>query len=116
MTDRRVAAIEDMGALIDAVDDLLRRLGAARGNYRLAMDTLSTSTPVGEALAGADAAVTRQALTDSLDRFEHHRHASRLSLIAVALDEGSSINTISRTWGISRQLASRYVKEIRNPG
>ena len=41
----------------------------------------------------------------------HQTIADRL--IAAGLEEGMTINGVSKAWGISRQLASRYAKETR---
>jgi len=114
MTDRRDDAIEGVKSLLEAVDDLEEMLDVARGNCRIALASLVEGKPVRDALDDAAASRTRQALTDSLDRFEQFRHNSRLSLIAAGMEEGSTINSIGRTWGISRQLASRLVKETRS--
>ena len=113
MTDRRDDAIEGIRSLLAAVDDLEEALGVARGKCRIALASLLEGKPVGDALDDAAASRSRPDLTDSLDRFEQFRHSSRLSLIAAGMEEGSSINSISRSWGISRQLASRLVKESR---
>jgi len=112
MTDRRDDAIEGIKSLLEAVDDLEKILDVARGNSRIALASLVEGKPVRDALDAASR--TRQALTDSLDRFEQFRHNSRRSLIAAGMEEGSTINSIGRTWGISRQLASRLVKETRS--
>ncbi len=68
------------------------------------------------ALAAAGASETRESTTAMLDDFERDRHTSRMSLIAAGVDEGMSINAISRSWGVSRQLASRYVNQVRGDG
>ncbi len=89
-------------------------LGAARANYLAVSAAIGFGTDVTEALAAGRPAETRHGLTMALDTFEQLRRRSRLALIAVALDQGTSINDISRTWGISRQLASRYAHEARH--
>ena len=52
------------------------------------------------------------ALTDSLARYELLRHRARLSLIAVAVEEGMTVADIADQWRISRQLAARYLRDI----
>ena len=44
-------------------------------------------------------------------RFEAARHRVRLLLVAIEVDEGRSIGEVARSWGVSRQLASRWVQE-----
>ena len=43
--------------------------------------------------------------------FERHRHSTRITLTAAALEEGMTIGQIARAWGFSRQLAARYARE-----
>jgi hypothetical protein len=113
MASLRDEAARDLEVLISAVDELGERLRATRENYTVVQRSLEAGEAIAGALQGVGADETRQALTAVLDDFERVRHVSRLSLIAADLEEGSTINEISRTWGISRQLASRYVKAIR---
>jgi transposase-like protein len=35
----------------------------------------------------------------------------RLLLVAIEVEEGRSIGDVARSWGVSRQLASRWVQE-----
>jgi DNA-directed RNA polymerase sigma subunit (sigma70/sigma32) len=53
----------------------------------------------------------RRELTTMLDEFEACRHEFRLALFAVCLEEGATISEIGRALGVSRQRASRLVKE-----
>jgi hypothetical protein len=112
MTDHRGAAITDLHRLVEVVDEFQVKLQATRAQYRKALLSLEGGDSVESALANADAGRTRQGLTADLDVLERARHASRLSLIGAGVAEGMSINSIGRAWGISRQLASRYVHEV----
>jgi hypothetical protein len=112
MTDHRGAAIDDLHRLMEIVDELQVKLQATRAQYGKALVSLEGGDSVETALASADAGQTRQGLTADLEVLERARHASRLSLIGAGVAEGMSINGISRAWGISRQLASRYVHEV----
>jgi hypothetical protein len=113
MPSLRDEAVRDLEALITAVDQLGACLRSTQGSYTDVKRAVEEGGSVAVALRSAGADETRQAMTAALDDFERCRHVSRLSLIAAELAEGSTINEISRTWGISRQLASRYVKAIR---
>lgn len=113
MSSLREEAARDLEALIVAVDELGACLRSTKESYVGVHRAVEEGAPVAGVLRGAQADQTRQAMTAALDDFERCRHVSRLSLIAAELEEGSTINEISRTWGISRQLASRYVKAIR---
>jgi hypothetical protein len=112
MTDHRGAAITDLHRLVACVDELQVQLQATRAQYHKALVALEDGNTVESALANTEAGRTRQGLTADLDVLERARHASRLSLIAAGVAEGMSINSISRAWGISRQLASRYVHQV----
>jgi hypothetical protein len=114
VTTNRDEAKEDLERLIVAVDELEERLEATKKVYQASLDSLKADQPLGDTLRSVGAAGARQAMTDALDRFEQLRHNSRLSMIATGLDEGMTINGLSKVWGISRQLASRLVKEVRD--
>jgi transposase-like protein len=53
----------------------------------------------------------RRELTIMLDEFEAARHEFRQALFAVCLEEGATISEIGRALGVSRQRASRLVRE-----
>ena len=53
----------------------------------------------------------RAAVTDAIRGFEAARHRVRLLLVAIEVEEGRSIGEVARSWGVSRQLASRWVQE-----
>jgi hypothetical protein len=112
MDDIQVA-ISDLERLCEAVDELGATLRNSKKQFRKALGSLQDGVTVEDALQRGDSAVTRNSLTQALEAFEKQRHTSRLSLIAAAANQGSSINSISKSWGISRQLASRYVNLVR---
>jgi hypothetical protein len=53
----------------------------------------------------------RQEYQEALEEVNRRRHVARQKAFALALERGVSISELARAWGISRQLASRYVKE-----
>jgi hypothetical protein len=57
----------------------------------------------------------RAELVERLTRFEAARHNMRVACFQMSLGEGLSIGGVARLWGISRQLASRMVKEAAAP-
>jgi hypothetical protein len=113
VTTKRDEAVRLLESLLRAVDDLEACLRGTRKTYGEALDQLQEGIGVAEVLDTVGAATTRQSVTESLAEFEQRRHESRLSLIAAGLEEGMTINGVSKAWGISRQLASRYAKETR---
>ncbi|MGD0393834.1 MAG: hypothetical protein ABSC41_14465 [Acidimicrobiales bacterium] len=116
MTDSRAKAIDDLDRLLVAHDELAELLVVVRGRYLNARDSLRAGDSIETALSKAKAAQTRELVTAALDEFEKCRHVSRLSLIAGGLGEGMSINAISKSWGVSRQLISRLVALIPKDG
>ena len=113
MTAERDEAVYRLEVLLNAVGDLEQCLRETTVSYREALERLVAGADVAVVLDEAHAAQTRQILTAALDQFEQHRHRSRLSLTAAGIQEGMTINAVSRAWGISRQLASRDAKEAR---
>ena len=53
----------------------------------------------------------RSTVTDAIRDFEAARHRVRLLLVAIEVEEGESIGGVAKGWGVSRQLASRWVQE-----
>jgi hypothetical protein len=113
MHDSRQRAIDNLERLLEAVDELQAGLKVTKSQYRRALRSLHRGESVRSSLSSAGSAQTRESTTAMLDDFERARHASRLSLIEAGVDEGMSINAVSRAWGVSRQLASRYVSQVR---
>ena len=54
----------------------------------------------------------RQSTNDVLRAYEAARHKLRLTVIRELLTTGMSIGEIGRKWGFSRQMASRYAREV----
>lgn len=109
----RTHAIGDLDRLMVALDDLSAQLVFVRGQYARAKHSLEEGDTVEMALDKARAAETRESIMVALDEFEKCRYVSRISLVAAGLDDGMSINALSKSWGVSRQLISRYVGLIR---
>ena len=57
----------------------------------------------------------RDRLTVALERYELARRAARVSMWRVLQAEGLSIGEISRTYGLSRQLVSRMLRDDATP-
>jgi hypothetical protein len=109
----RKQAIGDLDRLMVALDELAAQLVFVRGQYAKAKQSLEEGDTVETALDKARAAETRESIMVALDEFEKCRYVSRISLVAAGLDDGMSINALGKSWGVSRQLISRYVGLIR---
>ena len=51
-------------------------------------------------------------LSEALFELDKCRRASQLASFRSALEHGMSINELAQIWGFSRQMASRYAKEV----
>lgn len=108
LQDLATASLE---GLIDSTVALRSELLTHEAVCRRVLADVEDGNSIGYVLPAVDADRWRSALTDAIKAFEITRHHSRLVLVAMSLDEGCSIAEIARTWGVSRQLASRWVQE-----
>jgi hypothetical protein len=114
MTDheRAIASIEKS---LDASAALRRHLVATERTGRKMIAALQRGVPISEAVvsAGGSPSELRRSTTEMLADYEHARHQMRTAFLLPTLAEGKSIGDIGRELGISRQLASRLVREAR---
>ena len=93
------------------------RAGLLRGERigKAMIRNIEAGVPVSSSVdaSGTDAATMRRSTNDLLEDFEHSRHRMRVAFMLPSLAEGMSIGAIGRTLGISRQLASRFVREAK---
>jgi hypothetical protein len=109
----REAAIREVNRLLESSAALRATVRSNEVLYRKMLKSLKQGTPISEAMDDVHAGSARLTLTETLESFELVRHQSRLSLIVAGLTEGMSIGELGRSWGFSRQLASRYAREAR---
>jgi hypothetical protein len=83
---------------------------------RQALKEMSKGATVASTMGQVDAGFGRQHVKEALDALAAARHELRLATILAGLDEGMTIGDLGRSWGISRQLASRFAKEARGEG
>jgi hypothetical protein len=112
--DTLEAAIRELELLQSEADDLIAAIRHAKRQYAKALNALRQGKSVESALQRAESADTRRSLTEAFESYEKRRLSSRLSLIAAGDSQGLSINSTARVWGISRQLASRYLHQVRD--
>ena len=105
-------------APVQALDQFAVALQAAIGNltHELTVvsavrDGLRSTKPVATVVADVGLAIERSRLTDTIIELERARGQARIWLFRALHDEGVSIGEISRLWGISRQLASRILRD-----
>jgi len=99
--------------LIEAMSNLRLLLERREAVLRQALQVSEPAQDFTVALKDAQITEQREDLNEALFTLERCRRASRIASFRTALDHGVSINELSRIWGFSRQMASRYAKEAR---
>jgi len=107
---RRTAA-DGIEELIGATSVLRSELNAHEATCRKVLDEVRVDHEITGVLPQVRADTWRSAVTDALRGFEAARHRVRLLLVAIEVEEGRTIGEVARSWGVSRQLASRWVQE-----
>jgi hypothetical protein len=105
-----------MEDLISTTVFLRRQLVAHEEVCRRVVAGIEQGDPVACLLEDVRADSWRSMLTEAVKGFEVARHRVRLVLVAMAIEEGMSITDVARSWGVSRQLASRWVQESADLG
>ena len=80
---------------------------------RRAISVLEPAPDYAQAVKDAHVNEEQEDLSEALFLLEARRRESRIASFRSALEHGVSINELSRIWGFSRQMASRYAKEAR---
>jgi hypothetical protein len=105
-------ARECVERLIEAMAKLRIILEQREQSLRQAID-IPTGSDFDTSLRESRVTENREDLNEALFLLEKRRRESRVASFRSALDHGVSINELSRIWGFSRQMASRYAKEAR---
>jgi DNA invertase Pin-like site-specific DNA recombinase len=106
--DEVVKAIEELIAAIAMARAEMRR---SERSLRGALQSVAQGESIESMIVLKPPARKRQAFLDALEEVHRTRHMVRQKVFTHALGAGLSISEMARAWGISRQLASRYVKE-----
>ena len=99
--------------VIEAMQDLRRVLENREKALRQAITVREPALDYATAVKDAHVTEEQADLGEALFLLEQRRRESRIASFRSALDHGVSINELSRIWGFSRQMASRYAKEAR---
>jgi DNA invertase Pin-like site-specific DNA recombinase len=104
--------------VVQAVEELIAAVAVARSEMRRAEQALRRALrriTEGEAIESLillrPPAEKRRAFLDALEEVHRTRHTARQKVFTHAQQHGLSVSELARAWGISRQLASRYLKE-----
>ncbi len=114
MSEARDAVISDIHRLMASGQLLRDQLVESRKGFEKGLDLLDRDMPLSQALAELNTADRRERMTDLLAEFDECRHRLRISITKAGLEEGMSIGDIGRAFGVSRQLAARFAKEVRD--
>ncbi len=108
-----IRAIHEANEASSALRLQLRRAEAESERMAAA---IGSETSVSQWLAdqGEGTAQLRSDTHDLLMTFQRARHAELSAILLPSLAEGMSIADIGRAFGVSRQLASRWVREARS--
>ena len=106
--------------LISAMQDLIE--AHARGRevmdkadslLRFGILQLESDGDFMEMMAKVPTATERQVTQDAFKKITDARHAIRLLLLEVCLEQGLSPREVGETWGVSRQRVAKYVAELK---
>jgi hypothetical protein len=112
MVGQEDGPVRELETLIDMTRRCMDQLQDGLEAYGAVLDRLRNGSNVQDALAAGNVVEMRRAITAALEELETARRASRVSLMRASLAEGSSVNSIAESWGISRQLVSRYIHDV----
>jgi type II secretory pathway component PulF len=108
--------VRQLQQTIDGVLQASAQLRAVVTRYEKANRRLATligkGVPVMEALEQIHANGLRPELSEAITDLESARHAGRLAICALAMEEGASQSDVARGLNFSRQLASRLAAEV----
>ena len=116
MDDAHRQARNDVEDLIKALGELRLTIRSAETSSKRALKLLEGEIDMRSALEAIQPAEVRALANESLNAVERARHSVRLSIFALGIEQGLSIGELGRAWGFSRQLATRYAKEVRERG
>jgi len=108
--------IEHIERYSEAGDRLAERLAAQRTWNDEDIERLRDGVTLAESTAQTGSADRSRDLTRIMADFERSRREIRAAVVAAALGEGMTITEVAEIFGVSRQLANRFVKEARNLG
>ncbi len=109
--DLKLSAADGIEELIGATAILRSELNGHEVICRRLLNEVRVDHDMTGVLPDIHADSWRSAVTDAIRGFEAARHRVRLLLVAIEIEEGLSIGEVAKSWGVSRQLASRWVQE-----
>ena len=111
LTSSQDEVVESIEELITAIAMARAEMRRAERSLRRALQWIAEGESIESLIVLRPPAEKRQAFLDALEEVHRTRHIVRQKVFTHALAAGVSISEMARSWGISRQLASRYLKE-----
>jgi hypothetical protein len=111
MADPFAVAEHQVEELLEAAKSLRATLIGTETLYRRTLKSLRRRSKVTATIKTNQYDAARKELTDALKDFERQRHLTLGAVILAQLADGESFTEIGRSWGFSRQLASKYARE-----
>lgn len=108
--------IEYIGRYSAAAERLQARLEAQRVWNAEDIARLRAGASLSESVKATRSADRRRDLTQIMDDFETSRREIRAAVVVAGLAEGMTITEIADIFGVSRQLANRFVRDARSLG
>jgi hypothetical protein len=105
--------VDALRGVIDAERNAVEQLGRSTASMAVAVDLVEGGVDVAALLEGDAAALARERVHLAIARLEEARHHLVVTVARAGLEEGITVTEFARSWGVSRQLASRLVKEAR---
>jgi hypothetical protein len=110
-SDLEQRAVLDLQELQAASAELRRCLEENEAATAVLVEGLADGEPLTTIFERIRSSEMRPLVTDALTRFERIRHRGRLRLVAVATQQGMSVEEIQKRWAITRSLAIRNLRE-----
>jgi len=110
MTGPREQFLDDVRRYIDAGDRLAAGIAEFTTMNREGLADLEGGMAITESFERRDSAGWSRRVSSLIDEFEACRRATRSSAAAALLEEGRTVTDVGRAFGVSHQLASRFVK------
>jgi PAS domain S-box-containing protein len=101
-------------AFADALTEASRRIEQEQELLVEVLSDLRAGVPFSETVHRVDMGEGRESLTTAFAGMEVTRRQARVHMFRALLAEGYSIGEIARSWGVSRQLASRLLREAKD--
>lgn len=108
--------IEYIGRYSEAGDRLKERLELQRTWNDADIERLREGVSLSQSSKSTRSADRSRDLTRIMAEFEKSRREIRAAVVAAGLEDGMTIAEIADIFGVSRQLANRFVKDARSLG